>query len=125
MKFELALALVVGQTVAQSTTNNECSEEQDAVFVKNCYDQFFERCHQYQLDPDGTCNVYTFSRSGIKFYTSQINVLYWRFAEEDDGTDDNSNSSGGFDDFGGFKAKLQQGNDDEDRVDWDTCLQAQ
>ena len=87
---------------------------------------FFWHCEEYKIEPAGTCNVFTFSRSKIAWVSSQIEVNYWKYAEEDDGSSNDDDNNNQFDSFGGFKAKLKQSDDDDDveRVNWDICEQS-
>ena len=127
MKFTAALALAVGSAQANTyqKTTNECWDDQGATHLGNCFDLFYRYCDEYEIGPGQTCNVHTFSRSTVKYLTSDMTSLYWKFIYPlnsigGDGSDSSSSSSssGGsdfddfadfnaWDDFGEFKAKLR------------------
>ena len=83
--------------------------------------------------------MFTFSRSAVKYLTSQIDTITWTYVREWDATiniTDISDDGSSFDDFGNFKAKLQQDdgeeadeeeedpepfNDPEFYFEWDGC----
>ena len=91
MKFASALALTVGYGSAQnlSLTYNECWEEEGAYFrEKGCSDLYFLYCDAYQLEADDTCNAYTYSRSAVKYLTSDIKTLIWTYTREYDPLED-------------------------------------
>ena len=71
------------------------------------------------MDPEGTCNVFTFSRSAIKWITSDIKVNYWTYKRDSPGFDEEDDDSFGFDDF---QAKLKAGDEEDDfDFEWDGC----
>ena len=72
MKFVVALALAVGSSFEQQTTRNECWLNEGAERIGECFDLFFSYCDEYKLEPEETCNIFTFSRSAVKYLTYQI-----------------------------------------------------
>ena len=70
MKFATALAMAVGSTTSFSTTNNECWNGEGAEHLGDCNDLFYMYCDEYMLLKDEKCNVFTFSRSAVKYLTS-------------------------------------------------------
>ena len=86
---------------------------------------FYGYCEEFELLPEGTCNVFTFSRSGLKWLTTKIQANYWVYAREVDYFDYGENTT--FDDFDDFKAEYELADvgppvDAEDFFfDWDGC----
>jgi hypothetical protein len=56
------------------TTNNECWKGEGGRFVENCDDVYFLTCDIYEVDPDTSCNVFTFSDSRLTWQTNQEDV---------------------------------------------------
>ena len=122
MKFTAALALAVGSAQANTyqSTQNECWDDEGATHIGTCFDMWYKYCDKYEMGPSQTCNVHTFSRSTIKYLTSDMTSLYWKFIypmndEEENGGSSSSSGGSDFDDFsdfstttfGDFKARLR------------------
>ena len=117
MKFAAVLALAVGSAQAANfqTTLNECWDDEGATHLGKCFDLFYRYCDEYEIGPEQTCNVHTFSRSSVKYLTTELDVIYWVFIKTDEEEeieitpvndndfDDFSSANGAFN----FKAKLQ------------------
>ena len=116
MKFAAVLALAVGSAQAANfqTTTNECWDDEGATHIGECWDLFYKYCDTYEIAAEQTCNIHTFSRSAIKFLTTDLDVIYWVFVktDEDEEIEITPVNDNDFDDFSSgnafnFKAKLQ------------------
>ena len=121
MKLNIALALATTQVAANSvtTTDVECwGEIGDSPYQGECYDLWYSYCDQYQLEPESSCNVFTYSVSEIKWYSQSLSAVHWVYVEKAEDPDDPSSGSGSsdgddFSEFGDFskafdfKAKLK------------------
>ena len=72
-------------------------------------DKYYNVCHKFWLEAEETCNIFTFSRSAVKYMSSSIKTNVWTYGRDDEGFEDGTIAD--FDDFDDFKARLQQ--DDE------------
>ena len=122
MKFAAFLAVAVGSAQAANfqTTSNECWDDEGATHLGDCFDLFYQYCDSYEIGPEQTCNIHTFSRSSVKFLTTDLDVIYWVFVKpeqegeeieitpvNDNDFDDFSANPWDGDDSFNFKAKLQ------------------
>ena len=115
MRNVIGLSLI-GAVFAQGesfgpATSRECWLDEGAEWRK-CRDIFYRHCDEYLLYSESSCNVFLFSQSEIKWFSSDIRAVYWTYydavaASENEGEDADDNGDD-FGDFGDFKAKLKQ-----------------
>ena len=81
MKAAFALSLAIAYANAQSntTTNNECWKGEGGRYVSACKDVYFFTCDNYIVEPDSSCNVYTFSDGRLTWNTSDVKVQFWSY----------------------------------------------
>ena len=94
-------------------------------------DLFFSYCDEYLLYAADTCNIFTFSRSAVKTLSNGLDMSVWSYVRESTYNQPGSVTFDTFEDdeeFGNFRAKLGQGDDDltarfDDpfEFDWDGC----
>lgn len=77
----LLAVYVSAYTTFKPSTDNDCFKDQDAVYVEDCLDLYYDSCQQFKIDPLGTCNVMVNGNSELDYYSSEIVVYFWPYVE--------------------------------------------
>ena len=101
-----------------TTTDLECwGEIGSSPYQGECYDLWYSYCDSYQLEPEESCNVFTYSVSEIQWFSASISAVHWIYQEKEVDPNDPTTAEGGSSDdfsefgdfssdFSDFKAKL-------------------
>lgn len=60
---KIALSLLAAAAVGQKVTENNCFNEQDAVWLGECFGMYMNLCDEFKMKPDGTCNIHVFNNA--------------------------------------------------------------
>ena len=75
--FLVTLAASTASVQAQvRSTINECFKNEGGKLIGSCSDVYFLTCDIYEVNPDSSCNVFTFSDSRLIWDSNDITVKY-------------------------------------------------
>lgn len=79
---KLALIALAATASAQQTTDNNCFEDEGAVYQEGCSDLFYKMCDKFMINIEDSCNVETFGNAKIDWFSKDITVKYWEYTEQ-------------------------------------------
>jgi hypothetical protein len=60
---KIALSLLTTVAIGQKVTQNNCFDEQGAVWLGECFGMFMNLCDEFKMLPGETCNILTFNNA--------------------------------------------------------------
>lgn len=81
--------------LANRSTDNECWVNEDATYLGQYFDLFFDYADQYRMKPAGTCNVFTYSTTQVAWAANDLEAFYWQYYTGESPTDATANEEGG------------------------------
>ena len=104
--FAIALAAVANaQFVFIDSTTNECWFNEGANYIGKCTNLFYWHCDEYEILPQDSCNVSTFSDSMLEWSWDEVTASVMTYGVENGWRQANKQNSGETTQFESFLKK--------------------